>query len=294
MALLMNDANDSPSLLQSKCPAGLYLVPTPIGHLGDMTLRAIDLLKKVDVIACEDTRVSRKLLNHYEIETKLITYHEHNAKTMRPKLLEQLKEGAAIALISDAGTPLISDPGYKLVLEAQQLAIRVTPLAGATAITTALCASGLPSDAFAFIGFLPNKEQARQAHLKRYASFEGTLIAYESPKRVLLALASIALVMGEEREVVMARELTKQFEEIIRLPVAALLSELTKRESIKGEIVLLIAPPKPKQFDALTVDALLKEALAQGSTKAAAKAVAQQTGLSVSQLYERALALKSS
>ena len=270
----------------------LYIVATPIGNLGDITFRAVEALKSVDLIVCEDTRVSKKLLNHYDITTLLATYHEHNAAQVRPKLLAQLQAGESIALISDAGTPLISDPGYKLVQEAQEAGINIVPIPGANAAITALCASGLPTDQFTFAGFLPSKQQARKKALQALAPIPGTLVFYESAKRVLDTLAAIQTVL-DEREVVIARELTKQFEEIARGPIADIIAEFSARESIKGEIVLLVGPASAPAYGADAMDALLREALKTMSTKEAAKHVAEQTGASKSDLYQRALEWKN-
>lgn len=287
--MMLPDDNSSPS--QSKSPAGLYLVPTPIGHLKDITLRALELLKSADVIACEDTRTSQKLLAHYEIKTKLVSYHEHNGEQMRPKLLARMAAGEVVALISDAGTPLISDPGYKLVRGAQEAGHAVVPLPGACAATTALCASGLPTDHFAFLGFLPPKTSARWALLQSVKGFSGTLILYESPRRLLQTLQDVRSVLGE-REVVMAREITKRFEEILRLPIDAMIDALALRDSLKGEVVLLVGAGNAKAPDGAQLDEMLLAALQEGSTKQAAQEVSEMTGLSKSDLYQRVLELK--
>ena len=289
----MIERDDSAGLLQSK-PSGagaLLIVPTPIGNLKDITLRALEALKTADVIACEDTRTSGKLMAHYDIHTPLISYHEHNGEKMRPKLIARLAQGQQVALISDAGTPLISDPGYKLVRAVQEAGFRVVPLPGACAAITALSGGGLPTDRFAFLGFLPTKTSARIALLEAVKAFDGTLVLYESPRRLLQTLQTLSECLGPHREVVLAREMTKHFEELLRLPLHALQAQLSQRESIKGEVVLLIGAGEMTAPDAQQVDAMLREALRESSTKQAAALIAQQTGLSKSELYSRALAL---
>jgi 16S rRNA (cytidine1402-2'-O)-methyltransferase len=288
----MIDAQDRPSARQSKPLGRLYLVATPIGNLRDITLRALDVLRDADVIACEDTRTSGKLMAHYDIKTHLISYHEHNGEQMRPKLLARLALGESVALISDAGTPLISDPGYKLVRAAQEAGHGVVPLPGACAATVALCAGGLPTDHFAFLGFLPPKQNARWALLQSVKGFSGTLVVYESPKRIVKTLQEIQEILGA-REVVLARELTKHFEEIIRAPIAELTQQLESRPSIKGEVVLLIGAGSAAVFDDATLDEMLMAALKEHGTKQAAALVSAQTGVAKSELYARALELKA-
>ncbi len=244
------------------------------------------------MIACEDTRTSGKLMAHYDIKTPLISYHEHNGEQMRPKLLARLAAGQSVALISDAGTPLISDPGYKLVRAAQEAGHGVVPLPGACAATVALSASGLPTDHFTFVGFLPPKQNARWALLQSVKGFSGTLVVYESPKRIVKTLQEIQEILGA-CEVVLARELTKHFEEIIRAPIAELIQQLEARASIKGEIVLLIGAASAEVFDDAALDEMLMAALKGQGTKQAAAEVAAQTGLSKSDLYARALELKA-
>lgn len=293
MALMMSHHNAAISESKSSDAVGsLYIVATPIGNLKDITLRALDILQHVDVIACEDTRVSRKLLRHYAIETRLVSYHEHNAAQARPKLLQQLADGVSIALISDAGTPLICDPGFKLVLEAQEAGVAVIPIPGANAAISALSACGLPTDRFAFAGFLPTKAAARATMLSSLASFDGTLVFYESAKRLLTSLSAIQATLGE-REVVVARELTKQHEEIVRAPIQSLIDHLSARDSIKGEVVLVIGPPAARMVSDEALDALIQFALGSMSTKEAAAWVAEQTGLSKSDCYQRILSSRS-
>src|SRR5262249_26367290 len=205
----------------SRLPGGLYVVATPIGNLGDITLRALETLAGCDMIACEDSRVTRKLTERFLIATPLSPYHEHNAETARPKLLERLKEGAAIALVSDAGTPLISDPGFKLVREAATAGFPITPVPGASAVLAALTVAGLPTDRFHFEGFLPVKQGARRARLKELARIDATLVLFEGGSRIVESLADLAAVMGE-RDGAVCRELTKLHEDVRRAPVKAL------------------------------------------------------------------------
>jgi 16S rRNA (cytidine1402-2'-O)-methyltransferase len=269
---------------------GLHIVSTPIGNLGDITLRALATLAAADLIACEDTRVTRKLLDRYAIAAPLTPYHDHNAATARPKLLQKLAEGAAIALVSDAGTPLISDPGYKLVRAAQEAGHVVTAIPGASSILAALTVSGLPTDQFFFAGFLPPKQVARRARIAELARVPATLVVFESGPRLGETLADLAAVFGE-REAAVCRELTKLHEEVRRGPLATLARESTGQET-RGEFVLVIAPPVdaalPSEDDA---DALLRAALARTSLKDAVGEVAVATGLPRRRLYQRALGL---
>lgn len=218
----------------------LYLVSTPIGNLEDITVRAIRILREqVAVIACEDTRQSEKLLNHYQIQKPLLSYHEHNEVARTQELLKTLERGDSVALISDAGTPLVSDPGYRLVTAAIAKEIAVVPLPGPSAVLAALAASGLPTDEFRFIGFLPPRTTARQRALEALSAETATVIAYESPHRILDTLRAIAVILGE-RPMALARELTKLHEEFLRGSAASILAALEKRSSIKGEITLVI------------------------------------------------------
>jgi 16S rRNA (cytidine1402-2'-O)-methyltransferase len=269
---------------------GLHIVSTPIGNLGDVTLRALSTLAAADLIACEDTRVTRKLLDRYAIGAPLTPYHDHNAATARPKLLQKLAERAAIALVSDAGTPLISDPGYKLVRAAQEAGYAVTAIPGASSILAALTVSGLPTDQFFFAGFLPPKQAARRARIAELARVPATLIVFETGPRLAETLADLAAALGE-REAAVCRELTKLHEEVRRAPLATLAHASTEHET-RGEFVLVIAPPTAlalaSEDDA---DALLRAALARTSLKDAVGEVAVATGLPRRTLYQRALAL---
>jgi 16S rRNA (cytidine1402-2'-O)-methyltransferase len=269
---------------------GLHIVSTPIGNLGDVTLRALSTLAAADLIACEDTRVTRKLLDRYAIGAPVTPYHDHNAATARPKLLQKLAEGAAIALVSDAGTPLISDPGYKLVRAAQEAGYAVTAIPGASSILAALTVSGLPTDQFFFAGFLPPKQAARRARIAELARVPATLIVFETGPRLAETLADLAAALGE-REAAVCRELTKLHEEVRRAPLATLAHASAEHET-RGEFVLVIAPPTAlalaSEDDA---DALLRAALARTSLKDAVGEVAVATGLPRRTLYQRALAL---
>lgn len=217
----------------------LFVVATPIGNLSDLSFRAVETLRSADWIACEDTRHTRKLLSRYGIEGRLISYHEHNEKERSEELLERLEKGATIALVSDAGTPLISDPGFRLVRKASELGLRVVPVPGASAIMAALCAAGLETDRFYFGGFLPRKSAERRRLLEELSPLEATLIFYEAPHRIRQTLADIEAVMGG-RPLVIARELTKLHEEFLRGSPAAVRQQLERRGAVQGEITLLI------------------------------------------------------
>jgi 16S rRNA (cytidine1402-2'-O)-methyltransferase len=270
---------------------GLHIVATPIGNLGDVTLRALATLAGADAILAEDTRISSRLTSRYEIATPLIAYHEHNAAQSRPRILERLSQGQALALISDAGTPLISDPGYKLVAEAVAAGISVTSLPGASAALTALTLSGLPTDRFFFEGFLPPKSAARRERANALARVPATLIFYEAPGRLADSLADLAAELGP-RPAAVARELTKVFEEIRRGDLAGLAAEYAAGAPPKGEIVIVVGPPSPEPV--LAPDALDREiraALESLSVKDAAAAVAARTGLPRREVYGRTLQL---
>lgn len=285
----------SPHVQGSKrsAPApGLYLVATPIGNARDITLRALDLLAAVDVIACEDTRTTGKLLAMHGISARLTAYHDHNAARVRPALLARLRRGEAVALVCDAGTPLISDPGYRLVVEARSAGIPVTTAPGPSAALAALTISGLPTDRFFFAGFLPPKRAARRRALERLAVIDGTLLLYESARRLAAVLADMADVLGP-REAAVARELTKLYEEVRRAPLDALAAHYERAGAPKGEIVIVVAAPDADadRLDDATVDELLRQALATDSLRDAAARVALATGLPRRRLYNRALAL---
>lgn len=268
---------------------GLYIVATPIGNLGDITLRAIETLRGVSAVACEDTRVTGKLLHHLGLKKKLVRYDDHAGEGDRERLLA-LMEAEPVALVSDAGTPLISDPGYRLVRTARERGIAVTSLPGPNAAVVAMTLSGLPNDRFLFAGFLPNKAKAREDMLAELAKVPATLIFYDTAPRLDASLAAIASVLPG-REVAVGRELTKKFEEC-RSGSPQELSEHYAAHPPKGEIVLLIAPPGEEPLGEVDVDALLREALATAKASQAAAAVAKATGLDRKTLYARALELK--
>jgi 16S rRNA (cytidine1402-2'-O)-methyltransferase len=270
---------------------GLYLVATPIGNLRDISLRALDLLGTADVIACEDTRVTAKLMARYGFHTPRLPYHEHNAEQMRPVLIDRLKGGAVVALVSDAGTPLISDPGYKLVQAVHAEGIPVTTLPGASAPLTALLLSGLPSDRFFFAGFMPPKETGRKRELSALVAVPGTLVFFETAPRLAASLADMAEVLGN-RPAAVARELTKMYEEVRRGTLEELAVHYDNAGPPKGEIVVVVGgPPEAPPVEADDLDAALNAALASMSIKDASAAVATATGLPRREVYQRALAL---
>ena len=271
---------------------GLHVVATPIGNLKDISFRALSTLAAADAIIAEDTRVTRNLLAYYGVATPLVAYHEHNAKVVRPHLLARLEAGATLALVSDAGTPLVSDPGFKLVQEALEKGVHVTAVPGPSAVLAALVVAGLPTDRFFFEGFLPHKSGPRRARLAELAAVPGTLVFFESPRRIAETLADAAAVLGP-RAAAIARELTKLYETVRRGPLDTLAATLAAEETPKGEIVLLIAPPEAgaaEQSEA-DLDARLMEALAAYSVKDAASVVAAATGQPRRQVYARALQL---
>jgi 16S rRNA (cytidine1402-2'-O)-methyltransferase len=269
---------------------GLHIVATPIGNLGDITLRALAALAGADLIACEDTRVTRKLTDRYAIATPLTPYHDHNAAQARPALLRRLAGGAAIALVSDAGTPLISDPGYKLVRAAQEAGHPVTTLPGASALLAALAVAGLPTDQFLFAGFLPAKQAARRARAAELGRIPATLVLFETGPRLAATLSDLAAEFGP-REAAVCRELTKLHEEIRRGDLATLAQTCADAE-LRGEFVVVIAPPQaPAPVSAKDTDLLLRQALTRVSLKDAVGEVADVTGLPRRELYQRALAL---
>jgi 16S rRNA (cytidine1402-2'-O)-methyltransferase len=272
---------------------GLYLVATPIGNLRDVSLRALEILAAADVIACEDTRVTRKLLSHYGIATPLTPYHDHNAAIARPKLIARLAEGARVAVVSDAGTPLVSDPGYRLVRETQAAGHPVTAAPGASAVLAALSVAGLPSDRFFFEGFLPAKEAARRARIAALARIPATLVLFETGPRLAAALVDLATGLGD-RAAAICRELTKLHEEVRRGSLSELARAYCELPEPRGEIVIVTAPPPEQQpAGADEVDALLRQALERLSVKDAVDEVAGVSGQSRREVYRRALALKA-
>ncbi|MBV38870.1 MAG: 16S rRNA (cytidine(1402)-2'-O)-methyltransferase [Rhodospirillaceae bacterium] len=272
---------------------GLYVVATPIGNARDITLRALDLLASADIIACEDTRVTRKLLLIHGIETPTLAYHDHNAARMRPRLMERLNKGEIVALVSDAGTPLISDPGYRLVNEVRAADIAVTALPGASAPMAALASAGLPTNKFLFAGFLPGKSLARRRALAELAAVPATLVFFEAAPRLAASLVDMGLELGPRAAAVL-RELTKKFEEARHGALSELAAHYQAAGPPKGEIVVLVAPPgdQAESLEPAEIDAMLQAALGQGSVKDAAKALAERTGLPRRDLYNRALKLR--
>jgi len=271
-------------------PGTLYLVATPIGNLADITHRALQVLKDVDLIACEDTRHTHKLLNHYGITTKTISYHEHNEQHRATDLIDRLKQGTSIAVVSDAGTPSISDPGFRLVRAAIENDIPVVPIPGPSALITALIAAGLPTDEFFFAGFLPARTNARRARLSELQSVPGTLIFYEAPHRLAETLKDAYEILGE-REAVVARELTKLHEEIRRGRLSALTADYTDaKQDIRGEIVVLIDRNVigAATIESVSVAALVDQLERDGlDHRAALKKAARELGLSRAEAYRR-------
>lgn len=271
----------------------LYIVATPIGNLSDITAHAIDCLKTVAIIACEDTRTSGKLLSHFNIPTKTWAYHDHNAEVQTPKLIEVLQSGQNIALISDAGTPLISDPGFRLVRACHQAGIKVSPVVGASAAIAALSVAGLPSDKFYFYGFLPAKTAGRQSELTKIKDLTATLIFYEAPHRIVECIDDMITVLGDNRQVTFCREITKTFETIYPSTLGALKQFVASdANQQKGEMVLVVAGANDSVNDEGKHDALLKRLLQDLSVKKAAQLASDITGAKKNALYERALILK--
>jgi 16S rRNA (cytidine1402-2'-O)-methyltransferase len=270
---------------------GLYLVATPIGNLGDITLRALQTLAAADLIACEDTRVSRKLLEHYGIATATTVYHDHNAAAVRPALLQRISDGAAVALISDAGTPAISDPGYKLVREAREQGLAVTALPGASSVLAALVASGLPTDRFLFEGFLPTKTSQRRDRIAELSRIPASVVLFEGGSRIAATLSDLAEGLGD-REAAICRELTKLHEEVRRAPLPELAAHYAGDAETRGEFVIVVAPPGEEEApQADDIDALIRAALSRVSVKDAVGEIVAATGLPRRDVYQRTLEL---
>lgn len=279
------------STLSPRLAPGLYVTATPIGNAGDITLRALDVLSRADLVLCEDTRVTAKLFAIHGIAAKTAPYHDHNAAEMRPRVLRRLEAGEAIALVSDAGTPLVSDPGLKLVREALDAGHNVTALPGASSVLAALTLAGLPTDRFFFAGFLPPKQEARRKELAELAVIPATLVFLESANRLEAVLADMAAALGS-REVSVARELTKKFEEVRRGTLADLAAHYAEAGAPKGEIVIVVGPPeKHTALCAHEVDAMIENALQRASLKDAVAEVVSVTGLPRREIYARALEL---
>ncbi|MCP5080644.1 MAG: 16S rRNA (cytidine(1402)-2'-O)-methyltransferase [Alphaproteobacteria bacterium] len=269
---------------------GLYVVATPIGNLGDITLRALATLAAADLVFCEDTRISRRLLERYGITARLSTYHDHNGDKVRPQILDKLENGASVALISDAGTPIVSDPGYKLVKAARERGIEVYPLPGPSAPIAGLAKSGLPSDRFFFGGFLPVKQGARRKILSELSGLRATLIFFDTGNRIAASLADVAETLGA-RHVVVTRELTKLHEQALSGEAGPLAQTIGKQ---RGEITLLIAPPEGGvEMSDERIEEALRSALAELPVGKAASRVAKELGVSRQDLYDRALDLKN-
>src|SRR6202162_6241139 len=272
----------------------LYLVGTPIGNLEDITLRAVRILKEVDVIACEDTRQTQKLLNHYSITTRTISYHEHNEMTRSAELVKEMQEGASVALVTDAGMPGISDPGFRLISLAIRHHVPVVPIPGASAFLAALVASGLPTDSFRFSGFLPAKRGERRAALEAIKTSPRTQVFYEAPHRIVEALSDVVEILGSARHVVVAREVTKLHEEFLRGRAGDVLETLKSRDGVKGEITLLIGKPEEATHGAadapsarFSIRQRVEQIMAEEKVdeKAALKKVARERGISKSEAY---------
>jgi 16S rRNA (cytidine1402-2'-O)-methyltransferase len=279
----VNDAACKPS-------PGLYLIATPIGHLGDITLRALAILAQADVIACEDTRTSGVLLQAFGIKKPTFSYHDHNANARRPEVLQRIAKGEVVALISDAGMPAIADPGFKLVRDCRDAGYAVTVIPGANAAITAMASSGLPTDQFYFAGFLPPKSAARTREITTLKQIHATLIFYEAPQRLAASLADLAATLGAKRAAAVGRELTKFYEEMRRGTLGELAAHYETHEA-KGEIVILIGKAESDEQDSFDIDALLVARLQQLTVRDAVAEVADMTGTPKKEIYARALAL---
>jgi len=271
-------------------PGILYIVATPIGNLSDITQRALDTLNEVDLIAAEDTRHSGKLLSHFGIKTKMFPLHDHNEKQKAQSLLDQIEQGKSIALISDAGTPLISDPGYNLVNLAREQNVQVTPIPGPSAVITALCAAGLPTDKFLFAGFLPVKQQAKISVLTSYKNADFTTVFYESPRRIIDSLKHVIEALGEDKQVVVAKELTKHYESFKSGTAQEIIDWFGEdKDRQQGEMVLMLAPNKEESALSPEAEMLLKSLMEELPTKKAAAITAKIHDLKKNDLYKLAL-----
>ena len=289
-AVARRAAEEVEARLAQSLPAGLYLVATPIGNLGDITLRALATLGRADLVYCEDTRHSGTLLAHFSIARTLRPYHEHNAERERPRILAALAEGRSIALISDAGTPLVSDPGYKLVREALAAGHRVLSLPGPSAVLAALASAGLATDTFLFAGFLPARQAARRTRLAQLKAVPATLVFFEAPSRLADCLADIDLILGP-RDAAVARELTKLHEEV-RRGTPAELAQWAGGTPPRGEIVVLVGPPPAAAVTDEAIAAKLTPMLSEMSLSAAARAAADELGVAKTRAYDIGIALK--
>ena len=271
-------------------PPGLYIVATPIGNMGDITLRALEVLKECDLILCEDTRVSAKLLKHYGISRPTLSYNDHNGQERRPKIMQALESGQRVALISDAGTPLISDPGYKLVKDVQDAGFHVSTLPGPSSVMAALCLSGLPTDRFLFAGFLSSKHEACKKELQELAKIPSTLVFFESARRLQDTLSLMHETLGE-RDVAVVREISKLYEESRRNTLSVLIEHYKHHGEPKGEVVIVVGPPLAQTASIESIEAKLTLLLATHSVKEAASIVAEETGFPRKEIYSLALKL---
>ena len=281
--------------LQKFVTGTLYVVATPIGNLNDITFRALETFEKVELIAAEDTRHTKKLLAHFNIKSRLISYHEHNEEQSTKGILDKLKSGVSVALVSSAGTPTVSDPGYRLINTAIKEKIKVVPIPGVSAAITALSVSGLPSDRFSFIGFLPSKSKKRREQLESLIDFASTLIFYESPRRIIAVVEEMMEIMGD-RYAVLSREMTKTYEEFLRGNFSELLAELKTRQTIKGEITLLVSGDKiEKPFCFEDIRPQVEVELKKGETGVLqlSKKLSISCGVSKNMLYDKIIELKS-
>ena len=279
-----------------KLDSGLHILATPIGTANDITIRALNILRDADILVAEDTRVLRKLMEIHGINLngrKILSYHDHNGEAQRPKLIALLKEGKVLAYASDAGTPLIADPGFSLTKLAIQNNIRVHAAPGASAVLTALCLAGLPTDNFFFGGFLGSKSSQRIKNLQKIQNLDATIVYYESPKRTLSTLKDISKIFGNDRLISVCREMTKKFEEVIRGTVDQVIDEIKSRHSFKGEVVIVLGPPSKKEISDEEIYSALQIALQEYRIKDAATQISEQFGVPKKRSYEMALRIKA-
>jgi len=286
----MNEKSSVKTASSQLHPPGLYIVATPIGNLRDITLRALDILGLADLIVCEDTRVTGKLLMHYGVKKPTLSYNDHNGEERRPKIMEALREGKLIALVSDAGTPLVSDPGYKLAKDALEQNIYVTALPGASSVLAGLCLSGLPTDRFFFAGFLPAKQEACRKEISALKTIPSTLVFFESARRLPETLELLEAGLGN-RSAAVVREISKLYEESKRGPLRELMAYYRKQGEPKGEVVLLVGPPQETHIDTKDIEKQLTLLLKSHSVKEAASILAEQTGWPRKEIYTLALTL---
>jgi 16S rRNA (cytidine1402-2'-O)-methyltransferase len=279
-----------------KLDSGLHILATPIGTANDITIRALNILRDADILVAEDTRVLRKLMEIHGINLngrKILSYHDHNGEVQRPKLIALIKEGKVLAYASDAGTPLIADPGFSLTKLAIQNNIRVHAAPGASALLTALCLAGLPTDNFFFGGFLGSKPSQRIKNLQKIQNLDATIVYYESPKRTLSTLKDISKIFGNDRLISVCREMTKKFEEVIRGTVDQVIDEIKSRHSFKGEVVIVLGPPTKKEISDEEIYSALQIALQEYRIKDAATQISEQFGVPKKRSYEMALRIKA-